>query len=117
MRCVVDQAEWRYRPRRQPEMRHQAFGRREAQFAVADLVRDLPEIRLLRMLDDDEIVPGALLITEEEVLAVRGVDVGPVLNRLFDGRNRRMLLAGVRNAELGKASGDGRLLLRHVVSA
>ena len=80
-------------------MRHQPLGRSETEFAVADLIRDPAQIRLLRVLDDDEIMPRAFLISKEEILAMRRVDVGPVLDGFFDGRDGRMFFARERNAE------------------
>jgi len=63
------------------------------------------------MLNDDQVVPVALLIAEKQVLAMRRVDAGPMLLSFFDGRHRRMLVTGVRDAELGEP-GRHRDLLR-----
>jgi hypothetical protein len=57
-------------------------------------------------------MPAPLLITEKQILAVRRVDAGPVPLRLFDGRHRRMLMAGVRDAEFRQPGEDRDLLWR-----
>ncbi len=59
---IVNQTERRHRSGGEAEMLLQPFGRRETQFAVADLVRDRPEVRLLGMLKHDEVVAVAFLV-------------------------------------------------------
>jgi hypothetical protein len=64
--------------------------------------------------ENDQVVPVALLIPEKQVLAVRGVDAGPVLFGLLDGRNRRMLVARIRNRELRQPRRDFIFVLANV---
>ena len=63
------------------------------------------------MLHDDEVVPRPLLIAQEQIFAVRRVDVGPVFLGFLDGRYRWMLVPRDRDAELLK-TGDDTLFLR-----
>src|SRR5436309_16139752 len=76
---VVNQAEWRNRTGLQAEMLHQPLGRPETELPVADLSGYRPQIRALLILKDDDVVPRPLLVPHEQILAVRGVDAGPVL--------------------------------------
>jgi len=94
-------------------MRHQPFRRRKTQLAVADLLRHGTQIRLFRVEQDEQVVPIPLLIPQEEVLAVRGIDTRLVLRRLLDGRDRRMLVAREDNPELGQPRDHGELLECH----
>src|SRR5437660_155239 len=109
--AIVNQPERRYRTRRQPEIRHQPLGRRETQLAVSDLLRHGPKIRLLRRHHDDEVMSRPLLIAQEEILAMRRIDVGPVPLCFLHCRSRRMLVARERNSKLTEPR-DDRLLLR-----
>src|SRR5215468_1203958 len=84
-------------------MAHQPFGRREAQFAVADLIRYGTQIGALRVYEHDEVVASAFLIPQKQILAVRRVDAVPVLLRLVNRRHRRMLVALEANTELRQA--------------
>ena len=53
-----------------------------------------------------EVVPIALLVPQKQVLAVRGVDAGPVLGGLLDGRHRRVLVPLERNPEVAQPFDD-----------
>jgi hypothetical protein len=52
------------------------------------------------VLQHDEVVPVAFLIPQKQILAVRGVDASPVLLRLVDGRDGRVLVTLERDPEL-----------------
>jgi len=54
----------------------------------------------------DEIVPIALLVAQEQVLAMRRIDSRPMLHRLLDRRDRRVLEALERNRQLIQARRD-----------
>ena len=95
---IVDEAERRHRAGRQPEVRHQPLRRREAQFAVADLIGHRSQIRFLRRLEHDEVMAVAFLVPQKEILAVRRVDLRPVRFGFLDGRHRRMLVTRVADA-------------------
>ena len=66
------------------------------------------------VLGHDQVVAIALLVPEEQVLAVRGVDAAPVLDGLFDREHRWMVVPRVCDAELiedgerGRSGIDGR---------
>ena len=54
----------------------------------------------------DEIVRVPLLIPQEQVLAVRGVDTAPVLRRCLDRRDRWMVVAVEGDSELRQPRAD-----------
>ncbi len=81
-------------------MRHQPLRRREAPLAVSDLIGDRAQVGFLRVLQHHEVVPVPLLIAQKEILAVRGVDAGPVQLRLIDGRDGRVLVTLERDPKL-----------------
>src|SRR5712692_612813 len=83
-------------------MHHQPIGRCETEFTVTDLIGDRPQVGLLRVLQDNQVVASPLLIPEKQVLTVRGVDRRPMLFGFLDGRNRWMLMPRKRNPELSQ---------------
>ena len=99
MTSVVNQAERRHRPRRDPEMSHQPVWRAEAQTIVADDLDERPQVRTLRNLEDNEIVAIALLVAQEKILDLRCVDAGPVRLHVLGVEDRRMREPLVRDAE------------------
>ena len=74
-------------------MRCQPLRRREAQFAVADLIGNGAQIRFFRVHQHDQIMPVPLLVAEKQILAVHRPDWRPVLRGLLDGRHRFELRA------------------------
>ena len=76
-------------------MLHQPLRRSETELPVADLIGDRPQVRALLILKDDEVVPRPLLIPHEKILAVGGVDAGPVLLAGLGARDRRMLVTAL----------------------
>ena len=110
--AIVDEAERRHGSGRQPEVRHQPLGRREAQLAVADLLGHRLQIGLLRRGQHHEVVPVPFLVPQKEVLAVRRVDARPMRRRLLDGRDRRMLVPRKRNRRAPRAARSRALPVR-----
>src|SRR5690242_7479902 len=111
MIAIVNQSERRHGTGPQTQILHQPLRRRETQFAVANLIGHLPQIGLLRVRQDDEVVAIAFLIAEEKVLAVRRVDRRPMLLGRFNGRHGGMLVAFVGDAKLAKPRRNGRFLV------
>ena len=64
------------------------------------LLLNVVDIHLLITVEADQIMLVALMVAEEEVLAVLGIVAGPVLLGNFDGRGGRMLQIFVRNVQL-----------------
>ena len=89
-------------------MRHQPLGRREAQFAVPDLIGHGAQVGALGVQQHDEVMPIAFLIAQKQIFAMRSIDAVPVPFGLIDGRHRRMLMPLVRNSKLRETRGDGR---------
>src|SRR5262249_44167864 len=116
MIVIVDQPEWRDRSGRHAKMFHQAIRRRETQLPVADLIRNGAEIGTLRVRQNHQIVTRALLVPQKQILAVHGVDAGPVDLTLLRRRNRRMLIRFELNAQARQMSADAFLLWRHGTS-
>ena len=56
------------------------------------------DVHLLVALEDDQVVAVALVVSEKQVLAVRRVEVLPVLHGLFYSGKRRMLVDDVADA-------------------
>ncbi len=88
---VVDESERRYRTGFHAEVFHQSLLRGEAQFALVQLFLDVVDVHILIAVEADQIVLVALMVAEEEVLAVFRVVSGPILFGNFDGRGGRML--------------------------
>src|SRR5665647_3657809 len=100
MGLIVDEAERRNGARLDAEPALQPLARGEAQPVLVELGREALEVDAAGDGRDDEVVPVPFVIAEEEVLAVRALEAGPVLFRFFDRRDRRMLMADIGNAEL-----------------
>lgn len=106
MAAIVDETEWGYRSWREAKVGHQPLRRRETQLAVANLIGHGAKIGALGVQQDDQVVPIAFLIPNEQIFAVRRVDVRPVLRGRLDGRYGRMLMSFERNTELTQPVGD-----------
>jgi hypothetical protein len=64
------------------------------------------DLHLLMALEDHKIVAVALMVTEEEVLAVGRVDLLPIFQRQLDGREGRMRMKLIAEAVLLKEVQD-----------
>ncbi len=115
---VVNEPEWRYRPRRDAKVGHQALRRTKAQTIVADDLDERAQVGALGDLENHEIVAIAFLVAQEQVLDLRGVDARPVRSDVLGIENRRMgeLLYGMpsasRVAYTGTAGSGSGFLLR-----
>src|SRR5512144_1794682 len=94
-------------------------GRSEAQLAVTKLIGNAAQVGVLRMQQDHQVVPRALLVPQKEVLAVRRVDLSPVLLGFVHGRDRRMLVPFERDSQFLQSgvdrtfAGYGRWMMAH----
>ena len=59
---------------------------------------EVVDVHLVHALEDDEVVLVALVVTEKQVLAVRGLELAPVGQRLLNGAQRRVELDVELNA-------------------
>src|SRR6476661_4216030 len=89
---VVDQTKRRHRTRSNAQVLQQPLSGREAQLAITDLLGHCPQVGSFRHGQNDQVMAGALLIPQKEVLAVNGVDSPPVLEAFVARGNRRMLV-------------------------
>ena len=64
------------------------------------------DLHLLMTLEDHEIVTVALMITEEEILAVGRIYLLPIFQRQLDRRERRMRMKLIAEAVLLKEVQD-----------
>ena len=88
---VVDESERGHGARSHAQIFHQSRFRGEAQLALMQLFLDVVDVHVLVAVETDQIVLVALVVAEEEVLAVLGIVPGPVLLGNLDGRGGRML--------------------------
>ena len=96
---VVNEAERRYRSRRDAEVGHEALWRPEAQTIVADDLHERAQVGALGDFENHEVVAIALLVAQEEILDLRCVDAGPMRGDVLGIENRRMRELLVRDAE------------------
>ena len=97
---VVDESERRYGTGHHAQILHQPLLGGKAQFALVQLFFDVVDVHVLVAIEADQIVLVALVVAEEEVLAVFGIVSRPVLLCNFDGRRRRVLQVFVRYVQL-----------------
>lgn len=64
------------------------------------------DVHLVHTLEDDQIVLVALVVPEKQVLAVRGLELAPVGQRLLDAAQRRMELDVEVDAEAQEGVDD-----------
>ena len=96
---VVDEPERGHRAGRHPQILHQPRLRGEAQLALVQLFLDVVDVHVLVAVKTDQIVLVALVVAEEEVLAMLRIVPGPVLLGNLDGRRGRVLQVLVRDMQ------------------
>ena len=89
---VVDEAEGGDAAGFQAEVFLHASFRCEGELALMQTLLEVVDVHLVHALEDDEVVLVALVVSEKQVLAVRGLKLTPVGQRLLDGAQRRVEL-------------------------
>ena len=89
---VVDEAEGGDAAGLQAEVFLHAGLRGEGELALVQTLLQVMDVHLVHALEDDEVVLVALVVPKKQVLAVRGLELAPVGQRLLDGTQRRMKL-------------------------
>ena len=80
--------------------------RGEGQFALVQALLQVVDVHLVHALEDDQIMLVALVVPEKQVLAVRGLELAPVGQRLLDGAQRRVELDIELDAETDQRIDD-----------
>ena len=89
---VVDETERGDAARLQAEVFLHAGLRGEGELALVQSLLEVVDVHLVHALEDDEVVLVALVVPEKQVLAVRGLELAPVGQRLLNAAQRRMEL-------------------------
>ena len=89
---VVDEAEGGDAAGLQAEVFLHAGLRGEGELALVQTLLQVVDVHLVHALEDDEVVLVALVVPEKQVLAMRGLELAPVGQRLLDGTQRRVEL-------------------------
>ena len=92
MVLVVDEAERGDAAGLQAEIFLHAGFRGEGELALVQTLLKVVDVHLVHALKDDEVVLVALVVPEKQVLAVRGLKLAPVGQRLLNGTQRRVEL-------------------------
>lgn len=92
MVLVVDEAEGGDAAGLQAEVFLHAGLRGEGELALVQALLEVVDVHLVHALEDDEVVLVALVVPEKQVLAVRGLKLAPVGQRLLNGTQRRVEL-------------------------
>ena len=92
MALVIDEAERGDAAGLQAEVFLHAGLRGEGELALVQALLEVVDVHLVHALEDDEVVLVALVVPEKQVLAVRGLELAPVGQRLLDGAQRRVKL-------------------------
>ena len=97
---IVDKSEWRHRARTQAEPLHHTLRRGKRQLALAqDVFKVVYCHRLLRV-EDNQIVTVALVVAEEEVLAVLRSILSPIFSCYLNGWSFGVLVPRILNVVL-----------------
>ena len=89
---IVDEAEGGDAAWFQAEVFLHAGFRGEGELALAQTLLEVVDVHLVHAFEDDEVVLVALVVPEKQVLAVRGLKLAPVGQRLLNGAQRRVEL-------------------------
>ena len=103
---VVDEAEGGDAAGLQAEVFLHAGLRGEGELALVQALLEVVDVHLVHALEDDEVVLVALVVPEKQVLAVRGLELAPVGQRLLDGTQRRVELDVEVDAEAEQGVDD-----------
>ena len=85
---VVDEAEGGDAAGLQTEVFLHAGLRGEGELALVQTLLEVVDVHLVHALENDEVVLVALVVPEKQVLAVRGLELAPVGQRLLNGTQR-----------------------------
>ena len=108
---VVDKAERGDAARFQAEVFLHPCFRGEGQLALVQALLQVVDVHLVHALEDDQVVFVALVVPEKQVLAVRGLKLAPVGQRLLNGAQWRVELDVELNAEADQRIDDFLLAL------
>ena len=89
---VVDETEGGDAAGLQAEVFLHAGLRGEGQLALVQALLQVVDVHLVHALEDDQVMLVALVVPEKQVLAVRGLELAPIGQRLLDGAQRRVEL-------------------------
>ena len=64
--------------------------RGEGELALVQTLLEVVDVHLVHAFEDDKVVLVALMVPEKQVLAVRGLKLAPVGQRLLDAAQRRV---------------------------
>lgn len=103
---VVDEAEGGDAAGLQAEVFLHASLRGEGELALVQALLKVVDVHLVHALEDDEVVLVAFMVPEKKVLAVRGLELAPVGQRLLDGAQRRVKLDVELDAETDQRIDD-----------
>ena len=103
---VVDEAERGDAARFQAEVFLHPCFRGEGQLALVEALLKVVDVHLVHALEDDEVVLVALVVPEKQVLAVRGLELAPISQRLLNGAQRRVELDVELDAEADQGIDD-----------
>ena len=108
---VVDEAERGDAARFQAEVFLHPCLRGEGQLALVEALLQVVDVHLVHAFEDDQVVLVALVVPEKQVLAVRGLELAPVGQRLLNGAQRRVELDVELDAEANQRINDFLLTL------
>ena len=103
---VVDETERGDAAWLQAEVFFHALLRGEGELALVQTLLEVMDVHLVHALEDDEVVLVALVVPEKQVLAVRGLELAPVGQRLLNAAQRRMELDVKVDAEAKQGVDD-----------
>ena len=89
---IVDEAERGDAAGLQAEVFLHSRLRGEGQLALMQALLQVVNVHLVHALEDDQVMLVALVVPEKQVLAVRGLKLAPVGQRLLNGAQRRVKL-------------------------
>ena len=103
---VVDEAERGDAARFQAEVFLHSRLRGEGQFALVQALLQVVDVHLVHALEDDQVMLVALVVPKKKVLAMRGLELAPVGQRLLNGAQRRVELDVELDAETDQRIDD-----------
>ena len=110
---VVDKPECAHRSGADPQAAVHPLGTCKTEFALVQHMLQGVDIKVFVTLETHQIVAVPFVIAEEQVLAMQGINVLPILQRFLYGRKRRMIMHLIRNAVAVQPVQGGSYLRAH----
>jgi hypothetical protein len=90
---IIDKTERRHRTRKQPQTTLHSLLRSERELSLPETLLQCVDTQFLMAIEHNKIMPVALVIPEEKILAMSRIYILPIFECKLNGRKRRMTMS------------------------